>query len=296
MRGCTAWLAGTAALASLTILSFSACSHGKRGIVVGSKNFTEQIVLGEILAQQLERRLHVEVTRKLSLGGTLVAHGAIVSGSVDLYPEYTGTAFAAVLKEKSPAGSAAALSRLDAEYSRRWHLHWLAPFGFNNTFAMVIRGDQSRKNSIRTLSDAARYPGGWKLGAGYEFAQREDGLPGLMRTYNLPLKGPPITMDLGLLYQALVHGQADMVAASATDGLLAARDFVVLADDKKFFPDYDCAIVAREEFLADPAARAAVAELSGKISEQEMRRLNYEADGRHRPPREVAAEFLKAHP
>ena len=294
MRGRTTWLARTAAFAGLTVLCFNACSQGKRGIVVGAKNFTEQIVLGEILAQQLERRLHVPVSRKLSLGGTLVAQGALASGSIDLYPEYTGTAFAAVLKEKPPAGSAAGLARLDAEYNRRWHLNWLAPFGFNNTFAMVIRGDRSRNSNIRSLSDAARYTAGWRLGAGYEFAQRVDGLPGLMRTYSLPLKGSPITMDLGLLYQALVNGQADMVAASATDGLLAARDFVVLADDKKFFPDYDCAVVAREEFLADQAVRAALAELSGKISELEMRRMNFEVDGKHRAPRDAAAEFLKA--
>ncbi len=271
----------------------AACSHPPR-IVVGSKNFTEQVVLGEILAQQIERRLHVPVERKLDLGGTLLAHDALVKGDLDLYPEYTGTALTAILKE-APARLAAdaVLAKVRAAYHSRWRLEWLAPLGFNNTFAMIVRGETARRQQLASLSDAAR-AGAWRLGEGYEFQSRPDGLDGLLRTYGLRLKGAPAVMDLGLLYAALESGKVDMVAANATDGLISALDVKVLADDRHYFPPYECAVVVRSATLARfPHLREAIEELSGKLTDRVMRRLNYEVDGKHRPPREVAAEFLR---
>jgi glycine betaine/choline ABC-type transport system substrate-binding protein len=261
---------------------------------VGSKNFTEQVLLGEIVAQHLERRLGRKVHRKLNLGGTLLVQQAMVNGDIDLYPEYTGTAMTAVLK-LPPAGDAAAvMSRVRAEYRTRFDLDWLDPLGFNNTFAMVIRGADARRHRLATLSDAARYQPGWIIGMGYEFQQREDGLAGLLKTYRLPVKGPPRTMDLGLLYKALEQKQVDMVAANATDGHLAALDVVVLEDDRAYFPPYQCALVVRRQTLtAHAGLRDLLNELAGRFSNDLMRKLNYQVDGKHRRVEEVAAEFLK---
>jgi osmoprotectant transport system substrate-binding protein len=263
-------------------------------ITVGSKNFTEQVVLGEIVAQHLEHRLGRRVNRTLNLGGTMLAHQALVRGEIDLYPEYTGTALTTILKLPSTNDPAAALALVRGEYQARFGLEWLDPLGFNNTFAMVIRGDDARKNKIATLSDAARYSPGWTLGVGYEFQQRPDGLAGLLKTYNLPVHGSPNTMDLGLLYKALEQGQVSMVAGSATDGQLSVLDAVVLQDDQHYFPPYDCGLVVRAAMLKDnPSLQHALVELAGRFSDVTMRKLNYQVDGEHRPVRDVAEQFLR---
>ena len=275
------------AVACLTLLAAAGCGP-KTGVVVGSKNFTESVLLGEILAQQIERRLHVPVDRRLNLGGTLLAHQALVSGSIDLYAEYTGTALTAVLKQTPNSDPAAVRTAVAAGY-RQWRLAWLPPLGFDNTFAMVVRSSDAR---LETLSRAAAAKA-WRLGAGYEFLRRPDGLDGLLATYHLRLQGDPVTMDLGLLYSALTGGQVDMVAASATDGLLSVLDVRVLNDDRHYFPPYECAVVARDETLDRvPGLRAALGELSGRFDAGTMQRLNYEVDGKHRSAREVAAGFL----
>ncbi len=272
------------------------CSRQPR-IVVGSKNFTEQVILGEILAQQLERRTQFVVQRKFNLGGTLLTHEALVSGALDLYPEYTGTALTAILKEKPSSDADSVFRRVKAAYHDRWRLTWLPPLGFANTFAMTVRGETGRAEQLNTISDAARSHRPWRLGAGYEFLQRPDGLSGLLRAYGLRIQDSPVTMDLGLLYQALEHDQVDMIAANSTDGLLSVLDVRVLTDDQKYFPPYQCAAVVRESTLAAyPDLRAALEELSGQISEPAMRRLNYEVDGKHRSVPDVASEFLKTFP
>lgn len=274
----------------------AACLSGcarPRALVVGSKNFTEQEILGEIAAQQLERRLGARVTRKLDIGGTLLAHEALLTGEIDLYPEYTGTALTAVLKLPAVTDPKAAFETVAREYRSRWNLVWLPPLGFDDTFAMVIRGADARASGIATLSQAARRKEGWKLGVGYEFLQRPDGLSGLQKTYALPLEGAPKTMDLGLLYAALEGGQVDLVAANSTDGLLAARDFKVLEDDRRFFPPYEAAFVVREDlFTRVPGARPALEELCGRIATEAMRKLNNLVVGQHRRPADVASEFL----
>jgi osmoprotectant transport system substrate-binding protein len=266
----------------------------ERPITVGSKNFTEQVILGEIVAQHLEHRLGRHIDRQLNLGGTLLVHQALVNGDIDLYPEYTGTALASVLKLPPAHGPVAALALVRAEYQIRFGVEWMDPFGFNNTFAMVIRGEDARKNNIASLSEAARYFAGWSLGVGYEFQQRPDGLAGLLKTYNLPILGSLKTMDLGLLYKALEQRQVSMVAGNATDGQLSVLDVLILRDDKHYFPPYDCALAVRRESLeANPLLRPALNELTGLFTDVTMRKLNYQVDGGHRPVQDVAEEFLR---
>lgn len=279
----------------IAAFALAACSSSQAGraLSVGSKNFTEQVVLGEIIAQHLEHRLHQKVQRRLNLGGTLLAHQALLAGEIDLYPEYSGTALVAVLKEPIQTDRAAVLKLVRAEYASRFHVAWLDSLGINNGFAMVVRGADKK---LETLSNAAKAPKRWALGVGYEFEQRVDGLKALQQVY--ALRSSTIkTMDLGLLYRALEDGQVTMIAANATDGLLSKLDVKVLDDDKHAFPPYELCIAAREDRLAAvPGLRAALAELSGKFTDRKMQDLNYQVDGRHRPVAEVATEFLQSVP
>jgi osmoprotectant transport system substrate-binding protein len=286
----------TKSLASLVaVLQLCACSHPDRAIRIGSKNFTEQIVLGEIIAQHLEHRLHRKVDRRFNLGGTLLAHQALTSGEIDLYPEYTGTALAAILKESPGAAEALpVLERVRSEYRRRFGIEWLAPLGIDNGFAIVVRGPDARSRHLESLSDAAGVAEGWKLGAGYEFEQRADGLAALKNTYHLRFPAAPLSMDLGLLYRALEQRQVDMIAANATDGLLSKLDLKVLTDDRRAFPPYQVCIAARQNGLARiPGLEPALQELSNKFTNLTMQQLNYKVDVEHRPVSEVAATFLK---
>jgi osmoprotectant transport system substrate-binding protein len=270
-----------------------ACGRSHR-LIVASKNFTEQLVLGEIIAQQVERRLNIQVERKLNLGGTLLAQQALESGQIDLFPEYTGTALTNVLKLPPSPDPAAVLAKVREEYKKRWNIEWLDPFGFNNSFAMVIRGEDARAGKLDTLSDAAGRKADWVMGAGYEFLQRPDGLAGLVKAYDLKLQGTPKSMDLGLLYQALEQRQVNIVAASGTDGLLSVLDVKALKDDRGYFPPYEGAPAVRASALAAfPGLREALRELAGAIPTETMQRLNYQVDGKHRSAAEVAAEFLK---
>jgi glycine betaine/choline ABC-type transport system substrate-binding protein len=280
---------GRAALLGLIVL-LAACSSSKPTVVVASKNFTEQVILGEIVAAQIERRLHIEVDRKLNLGGTLLAHEALTSGAIDLYPEYTGTALTQVLRLPFEKDAAVVLDRVRQGY-RPLHVTWLAPFGFDNTFAMVMLARTANDNGVRTLSDAAAKP--WRLAVGSEFTQRPDGLTGLVQTYGLKIKGDPVLMDLGLLYAALKTDYVDLAAANATDGMLGHPEFVMLEDDRHYFPPYECAIAVRDDTLARlPGLRAALAELSGRITAPAMRRMNEQVDIDHEAPADVAREFL----
>lgn len=282
---------GRTPLLLLISLSLASCTS-KPHIVVGSKNFTEQVLLGEIVSQQIERRLGLDVERKLNLGGTLLAHEALRSGGIDLYPEYTGTALTAVLKQPVVKDSKAAFDKV-AEGYRAWGIEWLPPFGFNNSFAMVVSAEIARARGLKTLSDAAHRSAAWHLGVGYEFTQRPDGLKGLVQAYGLRLDGDPVTMDLGLLYTALESKKIEMAAASATDGMLAHPQFTVLDDDLHYFPPYECAIAVRSESLGRfPTLRETLTELSGRISDKEMRRMNELVDVEHKSVVDVAREFL----
>jgi len=260
---------------------------------VGSKNFTEQVVLAEIIAQQIEKKAGVAVERKIDLGGTLLAHEALKSGSIDLYPEYTGTALTAILKRPINKDPNSVLSEVRQGYSQ-WHLTWMKPLGFNNTFAMVVRTADARQQHLTNLTEAAHRAQPWKLGVGYEFVERPDGLEGLKEAYGLQINGAPVTMDLGLLSPALRNGTVEMGAGSATDARLTDSEFTALADDRHYFPPYECAIVVRDQTLAEfPQIKAVLGELAGRISDSTMRQLNAAVDRDHRPVAEVAREFLE---
>jgi glycine betaine/choline ABC-type transport system substrate-binding protein len=271
------------------IFLLSACGQKAHVIRVGSKNFTEQVVLGEIVAQHLENRLHQKIARSLNLGGTLLAQQALMNREIDVYPEYSGTALTMVLKENASGDAAGVLGRVQSEYARKFHLAWLEPLGIDNGFAMVVRGADARAQGLKTLSDASKTS--WALGVGYEFEQRADGLASLKTVYGLQLKGSPKTMDLGLLYKAIEQGQVDMIAANATDGVLSKMDLKVLEDDRHAFPPYQVSLVGREDM--PPEMRAALNELSGKFTNAKMQALNYMVDVEHRAVGVVAEGFLR---
>jgi osmoprotectant transport system substrate-binding protein len=281
-------------LSLLNLLYFtSAChKHAQSRITIGSKFFTEQVVLAELLAQHIEAKTGVPVVRKTNLGGTLLVHKALLAGELDLYVEYTGTALTAVLNETPSGDSNAVFQRVQKEYSDRFHLEVTEPLGFENTFAMVIRGDDAKNLHLRTISDIAPLAPKWRAGVGYEFLERPDGFPGLSARYNLHFAEPPKVMDLGLIYRALIDHQVDIVAGNSTDGLIDALGLVALADDLHYFPPYDAVPIVRQSTLAQfPQLRAALADLAGKLSASDIRRLNYAVDAEHQDAATVVRAF-----
>jgi osmoprotectant transport system substrate-binding protein len=282
-------------LAAAPLLLLACCQHRDR-IVVGSKNFTESDLLGEIVAQQIERRTGLRAERRFHLGGTFVCHEAITSGQIDLYVEYTGTAYTAVLKLpllKDPDSLRRAVA---AEYGRRFDLVWGQPFGFNNSFAMLVRRSDAARHGLRRVSDLAALAPRWHAGFGYEFLERTDGFSGLARVYGLRFAAPPTAMDLGLTYRALADGKVDVIAGNSTDGQIAALGLVALEDDRGYFPPYQAAPVIRGRTLAaHPQLAATLTELGGRISDAEMRRLNALADVEHRDIATVARTWLAEH-
>ena len=262
-------------------------------IVVGSKNFTEQLVLGELIAQQIENRTHLPVERRFYLAGTYICHQAILSGRIDVYPEYTGTALTAVLKDTPGSDRSQVYRRVKTEYQNRFALTVGAPFGFDDTFAIEIRGEDARRLGLKTTSQAAPYAPKWRAGFGYEFMERPDGYKGWTATYGLHFAETPRIMDLGLIDRALQNKQVDLIAGNMTDGLIPALDLFVLEDDRHYFPPYEAVPVIRSEALTrHPELAAAIGELAGKISNEEMRTLNYAVDGEHRDAKEVVRQFL----
>lgn len=287
-----------AAAAALSALALAAPGCGPRAdrIVVASKNFTEQTILAELVAQQIERRTALRVDRRFFLGGTFVCHRAILSGEVDVYVEYTGTALTAILGHAPISDPTAVYDSVRQAYADRFDLAWGRPLGFNNTFAILIRGADARRLGIHTISQAARYAPRWRAGFGYEFMEREDGFSGLARTYGLRFAEPPRIMDLGLTYRALADGEVDLIAGNSTDGLIEALDLVQLEDDRAYFPPYEAAPVIRSEVIAHhPEVAAALDELAGSISDEEMRKLNYAADVEHLDVAEIVRHWLDSH-
>ena len=261
---------------------------------MGSKNFTESDLLGEIVAQQIERRAGLPVERRFHLGGTFVCHQAITAGQIDLYVEYTGTAYTAVLKHVPVAVPDSVYRSVVRDYLQRFGLVWGKPLGFNNTFAISVRRRDAARYGLRRISDLARPAPRWKAGFGYEFLERADGFRGLAATYGLRFASPPIAMDLGLTYRALAQGKVDVIAGNSTDGQIQALDLVVLEDDRHYFPPYEAAPVIRQAALArHPGVGAALEELAGRISDSEMRRLNARADVAHEDIATIARDWLK---
>jgi osmoprotectant transport system substrate-binding protein len=271
----------------------SACKSGaKKKIVIGSKFFTEQVVLAELLAQHIEVKTGIPVDRKTNLGGTLLIHKAMLAGDLDLYVEYTGTALTAVLGEKPTGDSADTYRRVRQQYSRQFGLEVTEPLGFENTFAMVVRAEDAEKLHLKNMSDLAAIAPGWHAAVGYEFLERPDGFSGWSKTYGLKFAETPRVMDLGLLYRALTQHQADIVAGNSTDGLIEALHLLPLNDDRHYFPPYDAVPIVRRKTLEEnPPLRAALADLAGKISAEEMRRMNAEVDAGQRDVKAVVREF-----
>jgi osmoprotectant transport system permease protein len=284
---------GLAAAALAAVVIAASVRGSGPAIRVGSKNFTEQIVLGEIVAQTLEATTDLRVERRLNLGGTFICDSALRAGDIDLYVEYTGTAYTAILKREPDTDPGRVLAAVRRDYADA-SLEVLDPLGFENTFAILVRGDDARRLNLRTLSDAAPHAPRWRAGFGYEFLQRADGYPGLSERYGLRFAGPPSAMDLSLIYRALAANQIDITAGDATSGLIEAYDLTMLADDRHYFPPYDAVVVVRREALAaNPALRAALATLSGRISVQQMRRMNHAVDAGRRDAAAVAREFVE---
>jgi osmoprotectant transport system substrate-binding protein len=265
-------------------IAVGACGRDDR-VVVGSKNFTEQRILGELIAQTVEAA-GMPVRRRFDLGGTFVCDAALRQGGLDVYVEYTGTALTAVLKEPADGDPKRVFDRVAAAY-RTADLEWLPPLGFDNTFAMVVRGDEP----ATTLSGATPAAARWRAGFGYEFQTRPDGYPALQRVYGLAFADIR-TMDLGLLYRALGDRQIDVAAGSVTDGLIDVMGLRVLADDRHAFPPYEAAPVARTDaFARHGGLRDALTALGGRITAADMRRLNASVDGEHRDVGTVVREW-----
>ncbi len=277
----------------MALLATTACTPRGKEIVVGSKNFTEQLILGELLAQVLSRACSVPVERRFYLAGTYICQQAMLSGRIDTYVEYTGTALSAVLKENYSGDPQLVYEQVKSAYQQRFNLDVMARLGFNNTFAMVVRGDDARRMGISKLSQLAPYARQMKLGVGYEFLERKDGYQGLVRTYGLKFAEAPRVMDLGLLYRALENRSVDIVAGNNTDGLIEALGLVVLEDDKHYFPPYDAVPIVRPQLLQHfPASQRAFSELAGRITADQMRKMNYAVDGRKQDAAEVVSQFL----
>jgi osmoprotectant transport system substrate-binding protein len=262
--------------------------------VIWAKNFTEQVVLGELLAKEIEAKTNLKVDRRFYLAGSYICQQAMVAGRIDAYVEYTGTALTAILKQPVDRDPTRVLNTVRNLYQSKYHIVMGPPLGFENTFAMVIRGDDARRLHLTTLSEAAKDTPQWHLGVGYEFEQRPDGLPGLSAAYGLKFDGPPRTMDLGLLYRALEAHQVDMIAANSTDGPIEALGLTALEDDRHYFPPYQAVPLIRAEALERwPQIANALADLAGEISAKEMRAMNEAVDGDHRDPTEVVREFRR---
>jgi glycine betaine/choline ABC-type transport system substrate-binding protein len=279
----------------IILAAVSGCGRGRhQRIVVGTKNFTEQLILGELIAQQIEATTHLQVERRFYLAGTFICQQAILGGRIDVYPEYTGTALTAVLKE-APSGDAQdVFRRVKDGYARRFGLEVTPSLGFNDTFAIQIRGDDARQLGLKTVSQAAAHTPQWRPGFGYEFMERPDGYKGFVATYGLQFGESPRIMELGLLTRALHDKQVDLVAGNATDGLIPALDLFVLDDDRHYFPPYEAVPIVRQQALREhPELRQALQALAGKVTDEDMRQLNYAVDGKHLDPQDVVSEFRK---
>ena len=280
-------------LAALALL-MTGCVPRPSGLSIGSKNFTEQLVLGELLAQYLGQSTSLPIEKRFYLAGSYICHQALLAGRIDMYVEYTGTALVAILKQPPSFDHAAVFNQVKNLYAQRFGLEVLPSLGFENTFAMVMRGNDARRLKLKTLSDVAAVAPQLRLGVGYEFLERPDGYPGLAAKYGLKFAEAPRVMDLGLLYRALQNNQVDMVAGSNTDGLIAALDLVVLEDNLHYFPPYDAVPIVRRQLLErHPEVAAALHRLSGRISVDDMRRMNYAVDGGKKDAAVVVREFLE---
>jgi glycine betaine/choline ABC-type transport system substrate-binding protein len=268
-------------------------TRGQGQVTVASKDFTESVLLAEIVAEILESK-NIEVYRRFELGGNL-SHDALVAGQIDVYPEYTGTAFTAILHHQPITDARAVYQQVKREYAEKFNVEVSPPLGFENTFAILVRGEEARRLGLKTISDAARYSGGWRAGFGQDFMSRADGYPGFSKAYGLRFAEPPHEMALDLTYTALASHKVDLIAGNSTDGRIAALDLVQLEDDQRYFPPYEAVLLGRKDALARvPELAVVFSRLAGAISTDQMRRLNYEIDGKKRDKKDVLREWLSS--
>ena len=280
-----------------SLLLLTACAPPRsHHITIGAKNFTEQVVLGELMAQQIESLTHQPVQRRFYLAGSYLCHQALVAGRIDAYPEYSGTALTAILKQpvdRDPASVQATITRL---YAQKYNIKVEPGLGFEDTFAMIVRTPEAAQNHWQTISDLAPKASTLRLGVGYEFQSRPDGLLGLESTYNLHFNDRPRVMDLGLLYRALTANQVDLIAGNSTDGPIQALHLQILQDDRHYFPPYEAVPLVREDSIRlHPEIQIAMDQLAGKITAQEMQTMNDAVDARHEDVAQVVQRFRTAH-
>jgi len=286
-------ISSVAVLCAIILIVYFVVGGSSGRIAVGSKDFTEQVILGEILAQTIENITRLQVTRRFDLGGNL-AHEALVAGEIDTYVEYTGTALLAILKSQPITDPAEVLRRVKKDYAERFKVEWTEPLGFNNTFAVLVRGEDANKFNLKTISDAAKISPQWRAGFGQDFMSRADGFPGFARTYGFHF-AEIREMDLSLTYRALVEKQVDLIAGNSTDGLISRYRLVQLEDDRHYFPPYDAVPIVRRATLEKfPQLRQALADLSGKLTAADMRHLNSEVDADQRDVATVVRAFRTA--
>ncbi|XZN89022.1 MAG: glycine betaine ABC transporter substrate-binding protein [Microcoleus sp.] len=278
----------------LSLFAVAGCtSSSKKQVVICSKDFSEQVILAEILARRIEAKTDIKVERELNLGGSL-CHQSLAAGKIDLYVEYTGTAYTNILKQKTASDSKQVFNYIKQEYPQQFKAEWIEPLGFNNSFAIIMRGDDAKKFNLQTISQLAKVSPKLRAGFGPEFKEREDGFPGLAKTYGIKFAEEPKELLLGLLVQALQQKEVDVIAGNTTDGLIESFGLVVLKDDKNYFPSYEAVPVVRSQILTKyPELRSVLAELGGKISEADMRKMNYLVDGKQQDAGEVAQQFLQ---
>jgi osmoprotectant transport system permease protein len=288
-------IAGFALAGGLIVFAISSYVTGTRSsgagdVIVGSKDFTESVILAEILAQSLERE-GITVQRQFELGGN-IPHDSLISGQIDVYPEYTGTAYTTMLKHSPITDPRAVYDQTRAEYAEKFSLEVSPPLGFANDFAILVRGNIAREKNLKTISNVVPISREWQAGFGQDFMSRPDGYAGFAKVYGFNFAKQPREMDLSLTYRALQSGELDIIAGNSTDGLISALDLFQLDDDRHYFPPYQAIFIARLDKIN--VLQTTFQKLNNAISTEEMRKLNYEVDGRKRTPVDVAAEWVRS--
>ena len=282
------------ALLMASLLAVFAGCTAQKSVTIGSKDFGENIVLGEMFAQLIEAKTDIKVNRKLNMGGTFVNFEAIQKGDIDIYPEYTGTGLTAQLKIDVISDPDEAYRVVSEEFQKQFKITWLKPFGFNNTYTLAVTDAVYRQYGVETYSDLAAVAQNLVFGAEHEFFNRQDGFDGLVALYGMTFKGEPKKMNVSLKYQAIGNGDMDVTDAFATDGPIRQYNLKVLRDDKGFFPPYYAAPIIRTETLNKyPELENVLNALGGLIDDAAMTELNYKIDVEGQAVEAVAKDFLQ---
>ena len=277
----------------IALLGITACGGGEKKVVIGSKEFTESVILREMMAALIEALSSIKAEEKF-LGGTLICFNSLKSGDIDLYAEYTGTALTAIMKQEPMTDPQEVFDTVKANFKDQYQLQWLQPFGFNNTYVLTMRKDHAQALGVQKISDLEAHKDALKAGCTHEFLERPDGYPGLTKHYGFELTQKPKGMDPGLMYKAIAEKKIDLTSGFATDGRIPAFNLVMLSDDKQFFPPYYAAPVIRSDTLGKyPELKGILNKLAGKIDDATMAQLNSEVDEKGRAAAEVGKEFLR---